>query len=206
MEICFVTAYFFYYKRKDPLEFALFIFLLNAFNLADGLDGLLISLFITGALTAFLITGEKFLLLCIFAAGVMLLINFPPAKMYLGDSGALFLGYTAFHFIYTGIAGRGFLYGALGISVIFLYPFLDTSWAVVRRLASRKPLFGKDDLHIHHRFRKKYGKTAALGILFLFNLVNNVIFFTVLRQLPLKYSWFYFIILMMNAVLLRFLW
>ncbi len=107
--------------------------------------------------------------------------NFNPARIFLGDSGAYLTG-----FVLGAVSITGVLKGATAVTlivptflIVFLilfFPILDTSWAIIRRLARGKSIFQPDAEHIHHRLlqaglsQKKaayiiYGLSAALGLL-----------------------------------------
>ena len=129
----------------------------NLINLIDGIDGLAagISLMLMGLLVYVGIHGQMFsLCLATGMAGALvafLYFNFPPAKIYLGDGGAYFLG-----FLIGGLtienSNKGTVAAAL-IAPIFALalPILDTSFSIVRRGLKGLPLFRPDRQHIHHR-------------------------------------------------------
>lgn len=132
----------------------------NAFNLIDGSDGVAggaamfasISMGIIfalhgdplGALMATILVG---------ACLGFLFFNFPPASIFMGDSGSLFLGYTlATLGVITTQKSSTLL--AVTIPVIaFGIPLLDTVIAIVRRYLRHEPIFQPDRGHIHHRLR-----------------------------------------------------
>ncbi len=136
----------------------------NAINLIDGKDGVAggVAGIVAGtlALTAWHMDNPMAALLLATLAGSVagfLPANFPPATRYLGDSGALFLGFAIAALSIKGsvnIAGDVFL----GIPVVALgFPILDTLLAASRRLADgRHPLLGDED-HIHHRLATSAG-------------------------------------------------
>ena len=154
----------------------------NAFNLIDGLDGLASGAAMFALTTMFVvatINGQSgAALLTIVLAGAtlgFLFFNFPPASIFLGDSGSLFLGFM--------LAGVGLLSSqksqtvvAVAIPVVSLgLPVLDTLLAIVRRFLRGQPIFTADRGHIHHRLlglghspRKValllYGACAILGL------------------------------------------
>jgi len=129
----------------------------NLINLIDGIDGLAagISLMLMGLLVYVGLNGATFsLCLAMGMAGALvafLYFNFPPAKIYLGDGGAYFLG-----FLIGGLtienSNKGTIAAAL-IAPIFALalPIIDTSFSIVRRGAKGLPIFRPDRQHIHHR-------------------------------------------------------
>ena len=154
----------------------------NAFNLIDGMDGLAsgIGFFVT--LSVFgvaLAHGDQFV--CILAAVLagallgFLKFNFAPARIYLGDTGSLSLGFfLAALAVYSAAKSST----ALAIAVpyaAFGLPVLDTVVTVIRRFLSNKPIFTADCNHTHHRLLKRglsprkaalllYAVAAALSI------------------------------------------
>ncbi len=141
-----------------PLVSILWIVLItNAMNLLDGLDGLaasvsiVISLFIS--LTAGLFQNVEvaaFSAILIMAVFGFLKYNKPPAKIFMGDSGSLFLGFSlgclSLKAFSVSANGTNFLL----LFVIFALPLADTGLAVLRRLSQNKHPFSPDKKHIHH--------------------------------------------------------
>lgn len=132
----------------------------NAFNLIDGSDGIAGGAAAFASVTlavVFLLNGEPVgLLAATILAGAalgFLLFNFPPASIFLGDGGSLFLGYTlAVLGVITTTTASTLL--ALAIPLFaFAVPLLDTSIAILRRFLRREPIFSPDRGHIHHRLR-----------------------------------------------------
>jgi UDP-GlcNAc:undecaprenyl-phosphate GlcNAc-1-phosphate transferase len=82
--------------------------------------------------------------------------NFNPARIFLGDSGAYLTGFTLAAISITGVikgaaAATVIVPTSLLVVFILFFPLLDTSWAIVRRVAKGKSIFSPDRLHIHHR-------------------------------------------------------
>lgn len=140
-----------------PLTLIWIVGITNAINLIDGLDGLAAGVSTTALLTlaamAF-IMNDVFvlmmaLILAVSALG-FLFYNFHPAKIFMGDTGALFLG-----FIISVLALLGFknvTFVSLIIPIIMLgVPISDTFFAIVRRLLNKQPPFQPDKSHLHHR-------------------------------------------------------
>jgi len=138
----------------------------NAVNLIDGLDGLaggttFIALLTLGAAVWIEITrsgssqgqGEAIALALILAGAVFgfLRYNFYPARIFLGDSGSMFLGYSVAVLSIMGLA-KGATFISVIIPVVILgIPLLDTIFAVVRRYYGHRPIFQPDKEHLHHR-------------------------------------------------------
>ncbi len=134
----------------------------NAFNLIDGMDGLAggVAFFVT--IPVFLMALLSHLVLaCVLAitfAGALvgfLRYNFAPAKIYLGDTGSLFLGFMlATLAIHTSHKSTTLLAVVIPLAAFGL-PLLDTMLAVVRRFLQGKPIFSADREHIHHQLLRR---------------------------------------------------
>ena len=134
----------------------------NAVNLIDGVDGLASGVAYLVALaiaTLSIYSGQIFLaiVMCSIAGACMgfLRYNFSPAKIFLGDSGSLFLGVTLAISSTLG-SYKEKLGTSLVIPVILMgYPIADTLLSMVRRYVRGKPMFTGDASHIHHRLLHK---------------------------------------------------
>lgn len=132
----------------------------NAINLIDGLDGLAGGVSCIAALTLAAVAwlhgaqmeGVVLLALTLAAATLgFLRHNFYPAKIFLGDCGSMFLGFTL-----AGMSIMSFTKSATAISVIIPLvilglPLLDTFFAIIRRYHQHRPIFQPDKEHLHHR-------------------------------------------------------
>lgn len=130
----------------------------NAFNFIDGLDGLCTgSAIVTGIFLAALayISGSSFVL------GISLIVvaaclgfypyNFQPAKIFLGDTGSMLVGFTLSSimlFLFQDNTSYSLVIGGL---LFFAYPAVDITYAIIRRLKNRMPIFTADREHIHHQ-------------------------------------------------------
>lgn len=144
-----------------------FLLVINALNLIDGLDGLasgLAAIAAAGLFGIFMISNEVFagliMLAFIGAVGGFLKHNFHPAKIFLGDCGSMFLGFSLAAFTLVS-PSKGSTVATLGACVLALgVPILDTALAVWRR--SLRKVFSKgngvmsaDMDHLHHRLVKR---------------------------------------------------
>lgn len=141
-----------------PLTIIWIVGVTNAINLVDGLDGLAAGISVISAITLFVAaqtTGQPFaaFLASILAASALgfLPYNFNPAKIFMGDTGALFLGYML-----SVISVLGVLKGAAALSIlvpIFAIglPIYDTLFAMIRRTANGKSMIEADKGHLHHK-------------------------------------------------------
>lgn len=128
----------------------------NAMNLIDGMDGL------CSGVAAIVAVGICVLVAPLSAASFTVAVlagaslgffihNFPPAKIFLGDSGSLLLGFSL-SALSLKIPFHGNLFLSMGVlALIFGIPILDTFLAIYRRVKLRRPLFKADRGHLHHR-------------------------------------------------------
>jgi UDP-GlcNAc:undecaprenyl-phosphate GlcNAc-1-phosphate transferase len=130
----------------------------NALNLIDGLDGLCAGMGLLATLTLFVAAMLHKNLPLAFAtlplAGALLgflCYNFHPATVFLGDSGALLIGFLlgCYGMIWTQKAGTllSVIVPILALSI----PLFDVSLSVLRRFLRNRPIFSADRGHIHHR-------------------------------------------------------
>jgi len=139
----------------------------NAVNLVDGLDGLAAGVAAIIAATLALLAAQagEYFGVCIGVAMVGALLgflpfNFAPARIFLGDTGALFIGYVLSLLALEGyrqITLLTFVVPVLALAV----PILDTTLSVVRRLRNRSPIFNADRSHMHHRMLETEGSARS---------------------------------------------
>jgi len=130
----------------------------NTINLIDGLDGLasgVASIAATTLLFTAARLGYDFIVMqCAIIAGAslgFLPFNFNPAKIFMGDTGSLLLGYML---AVTSVLGmvKSVAVIALAVPVFALgVPILDTAFAIIRRYINKKPIMEADKDHLHHK-------------------------------------------------------
>ncbi|AFK85344.1 MULTISPECIES: MraY family glycosyltransferase [Thermoanaerobacterium] len=141
-----------------PLSIFWIVGITNAMNLIDGLDGLAAgiasissgSLFVVSLLNGRYATAIITVAVTGAALG-FLPYNFNPAKIFMGDTGAMFLG-----FILSAVSIQGAVKSAAAIAIAVPIlalgvPVFDTIFAIIRRLANKKPIMEADKGHLHHR-------------------------------------------------------
>jgi UDP-GlcNAc:undecaprenyl-phosphate GlcNAc-1-phosphate transferase len=166
-----------------PLTILWVLWITNAFNLIDGLDGLAAgsALFSTlvSCVVALIYGNEVVLFLTVALAGAItgfLRYNFNPASIFLGDCGSLLIG-----FLMSAIAIAGLHKSPTTVAVVIPVislglPILDVGVAVIRRFLTCKRIFCPDREHIHHKLLGRgishrqavlalYGVSACFGIL-----------------------------------------
>jgi UDP-GlcNAc:undecaprenyl-phosphate GlcNAc-1-phosphate transferase len=144
------------------LSFILTVFWLvgitNTINLIDGLDGLAGGVSTIAGLTLFMLALERnqglsALVAIALVGGTIgfLRYNFNPAKIFMGDCGSLFLGFMLGSLSLTGAMKVAATVAVFLPILILGIPIFDTAFAIVRRLATGKPIFQADRGHLHHR-------------------------------------------------------
>ena len=162
VRIDFITDPFGDYIYTEWLAVPLTIFwivgLTNTVNLIDGLDGLAAGVATIAAVTIMMVAlQQSIMLVAVLTAALagaafgFLYYNFNPARIFMGDSGSMFLG-----FMLTGISVIGAVKSAATIALIVPIlalglPILDTTFAIVRRYRGGVPIFKPDKGHLHHR-------------------------------------------------------
>jgi UDP-GlcNAc:undecaprenyl-phosphate GlcNAc-1-phosphate transferase len=146
----------------------------NTINLIDGLDGLasgVASIAATTLLFAAAKLGYNFIVMqCAIIAGAslgFLPFNFNPAKIFMGDTGALLLGYML---AVTSVSGmvKSVAAVALAVPVFALgLPIFDTAFAIIRRYINKKPIMQADKEHLHHRLMR-YGLNQRQTVLIMY--------------------------------------
>lgn len=141
-----------------PLTLLWIIGITNAVNLIDGLDGLAAGVCAIAAITIGIVAWKGNQVVIAYVALVLtgaiigfLPHNFHPARIFMGDSGSMFLGFILACLSVSGLA-KGATLISLCIPVIILgIPVFDTLFAIIRRVNNQKPIFGADKDHLHHR-------------------------------------------------------
>ena len=148
------------------------VFLTNAVNLIDGLDGLLIGTTAPGMLVLMMIsisTGNLFAAVLAGACAASLLaflpFNWARARLLLGDTGSEFIGFSL-----AVISAISFLHRPRASSIpVFLLiaavPFADTAFAIIRRTLHHRSIFVGDRGHIHHRMARLIGERRSVILL-----------------------------------------
>lgn len=143
-----------------PLTILWIVGVTNAINLIDGLDGLAagvsgIAIATILAMAALMGQSSVILLAAVLLGGVMgfLYYNFHPAKIFMGDSGSLFLGFALAMLSMLGFKQITVVSFVTPILIIGV-PLSDTFFAIVRRWVQKKPIFAPDKGHLHHRLQQ----------------------------------------------------
>lgn len=145
----------------------------NAINLIDGLDGLAAGISAIALLTIAgmaMIMGDVYVtiiaLILFFSTVGFLRYNFFPAKIFMGDTGALFLGYMISVLSLLGFKNITFISFLTPIFILAV-PISDTLIAMVRRYINNQPITSADSSHLHHRLLK-IGLSHKQAVIYLY--------------------------------------
>lgn len=178
-----------------PITLIWILAITNAVNLIDGLDGLatgvaiiaLSTMGITGMF--FLNVGNIFVSVMIFALVAscigFLPYNFFPARIYLGDTGSLFIGFMISIFSLFGLKNATFITILIPVMILGV-PITDTIFAIFRRLLNREPITHADKMHLHHRLMS-LGLTHRQTVLVIYGIALIFSFISLLY--PISTLW-----------------
>ena len=160
-----------------PISVLWIVGITNAVNFIDGLDGLACGVSAIATVTMFIIAvlfGETYVAFAMAAlAGAclgFLPYNMNPAKIFMGDTGSMFLGYIL---ATTSIQGLFKFYAMISFAVPFIIlglPIFDTGFAIVRRLMKGQSPLQADRGHVHHRLIDLgFDQKQSVAILYAFS-------------------------------------
>jgi len=142
-----------------PLTILWIVAIMNMVNFLDGLDGLAAGVCGISGFTFCLIAlslgrpEPAILAAIVFGACLgFLRHNFYPARIFMGDSGALLLGYTLAAISVQGLLKTAALATLVLPLLVLAVPMLDTSFVIAKRLKTGQPIYVADARHLHHRF------------------------------------------------------
>lgn len=142
-----------------PITILWIVGLSNAFNFIDGVDGLAGTLGMSGAITLGIIAlvatppHTTCTLLCFILAGAImgfLVFNYNPARIFMGDSGSLFMGFLLATLSVVGIM-KSVTFTIFLPVFILVVPIFDICFAATRRILKGKSPFSPDAEHLHHK-------------------------------------------------------
>ncbi len=153
-----------------PLAILWLVGLMNAFNFLDGADGVVatVGFFSFVAIGAIGVVNEYWgaaTLAFLLAASLLGFFgcNRPPARLYLGDAGSLFVGFSIGVLLLRVCSTRTTAsLQVVPALCVALVPLSDVLFAIVRRLNSGRSIFSPDRGHVHHRLQRRFGKGYPL--------------------------------------------
>jgi len=156
--------------------------LVNTVNISDGLDGLAAGICFEAALLLFWSANrisqvpEAHLTLALAGAALgFLFFNFHPARVFMGDSGSMFLGYIIGGISIMGLLKTATILGLVFPLIVLGMPLTDLTFAIIRRKLRGQSIAEADRGHLHHRLLDAglsqrqavlllYGMSACFGI------------------------------------------
>lgn len=184
------SGYIFFNQFSIPITVIWIIGITNTINLVDGLDGLATGIATIAALTlayvAYINGNVSVAILTVMLAGSSLGFlphNFNPASIFMGDTGAYFLG-----FVLAAISIEGTLKGTTALTVVIPVlalglPIFDTTFAIIRRALTKKPIFEADKGHIHHRLLHiGYNQKGAVLILYMISILMGATAISIINK------------------------
>ncbi|GAA0487098.1 MraY family glycosyltransferase [Salinibacillus aidingensis] len=176
-----------------PLTILWIVGVTNAINLIDGLDGLAagVSTIAISSILVMAIIDYRLIVvyICVSLIGSnlgFLFHNFHPAKIYMGDTGSLFLGYSVAVISMLGLFKNIALFSFIIPIIVLGVPILDTLFAIVRRMVNKEPIMMPDKKHVHYQLLAAgfshrttvlilYGFSVLFGgLAILFSLATNL--------------------------------
>ena len=158
---------------------------MNIINLIDGLDGLASGIssiyFISIAIIAIILNqrGGLDVILSLIMAGAtigFLVHNFPPATIFLGDTGSYFLGFIISIIGLLGYKATTLTSIVIPLSILAI-PIFDTASAIIRRLLKHQnPFTNPDKEHLHHQFLKmKFSQKKTILIIYFITILFSAV-------------------------------
>ena len=211
-----ITVFGFYFDfgwLSYPLTIIFIVALMNCINFIDGLDGLASGIsaifFITVGILAFMLhnVGSLEITLAFIMIGAclgFLVFNFHPAKIFMGETGSMFLG-----FMISVVCLMGFKAVTLTSLVVPLMilaiPILDTALAILRRIINKKPIYIADKKHLHHQLlNKKFSQRTTVLIIYAGSILFSVASIMYALKDTIKDKWI--MILVYVVLMLLIIW
>ena len=141
-----------------PISLLWLLGMINTVNLLDGIDGLAAGVVAIVAMVLLVAAASKRQEQVVIGSAALagacigfLFFNFHPARIFMGDSGARFLGLTLGLLAISGVAKVVAAFALLVPIAALGIPILDTGWAIIRRRRKRISIMHADTRHIHHQ-------------------------------------------------------
>jgi UDP-GlcNAc:undecaprenyl-phosphate GlcNAc-1-phosphate transferase len=157
-----------------PLTILGFVVLMNVVNFSDGIDGLAAGISAIGAIALGVVAADLLkdhaALLAAATAGAalgFLVHNFHPARVFMGDTGAMLLGYLLAAVAVEGAVKTQVVLALVVPFIVLALPVLDTTFVVLKRLKTGTPIYNADQEHFHHRL-SRIGFSPRRTVLYLY--------------------------------------
>lgn len=209
----YIFNYYITFGKLAPYITIFFIVAcINIINLIDGLDGLAAGIssiyFLTISILAIIMNriGGLDIILSIIMLGTtlgFLVFNFPPAKIFMGDTGSQFLGFMISIISLLGFKNVTFKSFLIPL-IILAIPIFDTLFAILRRTIKGESIGTPDKEHFHHQLLKlKFSTKTSILIIYLIDLAFAAvsIFITIGDNKIASYTYIALIIILLFTVL-----
>jgi UDP-GlcNAc:undecaprenyl-phosphate GlcNAc-1-phosphate transferase len=185
-----------------PMTVFCIVGLSNAINMIDGLDGLAGGISLIGlvsfAILSYLGGHNEMLILCLALSGAVLgflKYNWAPAKLFMGDAGSLFLGFTLVFASIHVTQGEDSVVRPFVPLFVLAVPITDTLTLIVKRLIVGRSPFSADTFHLHHMLIR-FGlnrKQAVMAILALCSVMSLAGILGIVFRVPEYFMFFFFL-------------
>jgi UDP-GlcNAc:undecaprenyl-phosphate/decaprenyl-phosphate GlcNAc-1-phosphate transferase len=160
---------------SGPATLVWIVAIMNMVNFLDGMDGLAAGICAIAGSTFAVIglslgVADAALLAAIVAGACFGFLhhNFYPARIFMGDSGALLLGFLLATLAVEGLVKTAALATLVLPLIVLAIPIIDTSFVFAKRLKYGRPLYAADRTHLHHRFLSiGFSQTRAVAYMYL---------------------------------------
>jgi len=194
-----------------PITLLWMVSFANIINLIDGLDGLAAGVAAIAAASLLALALESNQPVAAFLAVVIIGVcigflryNFHPASIFMGDSGALFLGFALACIALTGVM-KSVAAIALAVPILIVgVPVFDTLSAIIRRRRHGRPIGEADKGHIHHRLLERgFSQRQTVLIIYIWSAALAVGGYA-MRWVPAPYKFLTFIVLALLSGLMAY--
>ncbi len=159
-----------------PISLFWIVGITNTLNWIDGLDGLSAGVAMISSVTLMIVAARfgytNVIILSAVIAGAclgFLPFNFNPAKIFMGDTGSLFLGFMLAAITIEGVMKSVATIAIIAPILILSVPIFDTTFAIFRRMINGQPIAAADKGHLHHRLLNR-GLSQKKAVLLLYGL------------------------------------
>ena len=197
-----------------PITILWIVGISNALNFIDGVDGLAGSVTTVNAITLAIIAvamtppNPIIALVGFILAGSMLAFltyNFNPAKIFMGDSGALFSGFLLATISITGVM-KAATFAILLPFVVLAVPIIDITYSFLRRISKGKSPFVADAEHIHHKLlHAGFSQKKTVVILTSVAIIAGALASLLMGESTIKHYFTYIITIVVVMLLLNFI-
>jgi len=198
-----------------PITLLWIVGISNALNFIDGVDGLAGSVITVNAITLAIIAvamtppNHISALIGFILAGSMLAFltyNFNPAKIFMGDSGALFSGFLLATISITGVIMKAATLAILLPFLVLAVPIMDITFSSLRRICKGKSPFVADSEHIHHKLlHAGFSQKKTVMILTSVAIIAGALASLIMGSATIKHYFVYIVAVVIIMILLNYI-